>query len=254
MAMDSKSSGDYSNLYITYKTEEKGAFESLFPMQKWREWSLTRLRAGTESVALLLTREQRESIINSFQRSIGARKDYSGFFGYVPPQSRLRHDRFVQLLGSLIDVLKAAALPKAEPPKEAVFQLTEALDNVSVDEAAFLCFLEDIELLVQQAVALWSRVAAGNLCLSTASMRTCCIPFVEIGHEGIPPSNTYLPTLVTSTVLCQIKPMVNAESLLNESLFGSEGLVAGYKNDSLPFWNELQSCAGRLEEFVAYIA
>jgi len=253
MAMDSKSSGDYSNLYIMYKAEEKGAFESLFPKQKWREWSLTRLHAGTESVALLLTREQRESIINNFTRSIGARKDYSGFFGYVPPQSRLRHDKFVQILRSLIDVLKAAALPKAEPPKETVFQLTEALDNVSVDEAAFLCFLESIELLVQQAVALWSRVAAG-VCLSTASMHTCCILFVEIGHEGIPPSNTYLPTLVTSTVLCQIKPMVNAESLLNESLFGSEGLVAEYKNDSLLFWNKLQSCAGRLEEFVAYIA
>lgn len=149
MAMDSKSSDDYSNLYIMYKAEEKGAFESLFPKQKWREWSLTRLHAGTESVALLLTREQRESIINNFTRSIGARKDYSGFFGYVPPQSRLRHDKFVQILRSLIDVLKAATLPKAEPPKETVFQLTETLDNVSVDEAAFLCFLESIELLVQ---------------------------------------------------------------------------------------------------------
>lgn len=193
MAMDSKSCRDYSNLYFTYKAEEKNAFEGLFPKQKWREWSLTGLRAKTERVALLRTTDQRESIINSFDKSIGARKDYSEFFGYAPPQSRRRHDKFVELLGSLIDVLKAAALPKAEPPKEAVPQQTEAFENVSVGQAAFLCFLEDIELLVRQAVALWSRVAAGNLSLSTASMRTCCIPFVEIGHDGIPPSIlTYL--------------------------------------------------------------
>ncbi len=129
-----------------------------------------------------LGKEEREVIIGSFERSSKARKDYSVFFSYAPPQSRWRHDAFVDRLMTLIAILK---LPEAETPKDAVAHQPEALERVSIDEDAFLGFLEDIEQLVGQAVALWPRAAAGDLRLSTASTRMCCLLFVEISHEDI---------------------------------------------------------------------
>jgi hypothetical protein len=182
MAMDSST---VNNLYFTYKSEEQKSFESLFPKQDWRGWSLQRLKDMTASVVLSLGKKQREVIIGNFERSSKARKDYSVFFSYAPPQSRWRHDAFVDLLMTLIAILKAAALPEAETPKVAVAQQAETLERVSVNEAAFLGFLEHIELLVDQAVALWPRAAAGDLRLSTASKRMCCLPFVEISHDDI---------------------------------------------------------------------
>jgi hypothetical protein len=55
---------------------------------------------------------------------------------------------------------------------------------------------------------------------------------------------------VTSTCLLRIDSMVSAEFFLNESWFGSSGLVAMYTSNSFPFWNELQRCAGKIEDFV----
>jgi hypothetical protein len=184
MAMESNK---VNNLYMTYKYVERNSFESLFPREDWRGWSLERLKYETASVVPSLGKEKREVIIGNFEWSSKARKDYSVFFSYAPPQSRWRHDAFVDLLTTLIATLK---LPEAETPKDAVAHQAEALepvsiDEVSIDEAAFLGFLEHIELLVGQAVALWPRAAAGDLRLSTASTRMCCLLFVEISHEDI---------------------------------------------------------------------
>ncbi len=178
MAMESSK---VNNLYITYKSEERVSFESLFPKQDWRGWSLQRLEDETASVVPSLEEKQRDVIIGNFERSSKARKDYSMFFRYAPPQSRWRHDAFVDRLMTLIAILKA----EAETPKVAVAQQAETLKHVSVNEAAFLGFLEQIELLVGQAVALWPRAAAGDLRLSTASKRMCCLPFIEVSHDDI---------------------------------------------------------------------
>lgn len=193
MAMESKSSEDYMHQYVTYRCDERDLLEGLFPGYKWPYWSLNSLCAETASVAPSLGKEQRESIIDSFEKSMNARKEHSVLFGDAPPQSRRRHGQISKLLEILIGLIKAAALPEAETVKETLLQQAEALDNVSFSEATFLRFLEDIERLVGRAVALWPRAAAGDLRLSTASMRMCCIPFINTSHKAISPSIlTYL--------------------------------------------------------------
>jgi hypothetical protein len=90
----------------------------------------------------------------------------------------VRHDYFVQLVNSIVDeLLKPGS--KTEAREATVAQQVDGLECVSIDEAAFLRFLEDIELLVGSAVALWPRAAAGEMRLSTASTRLCFLPFVE---------------------------------------------------------------------------
>ena len=178
-------SDSYYDLYYTYKFKENDAFSSLFPGQKWQVWTLKRLYNETASVAPSLVKEQRQPIISSFKVSSKARKDLSLLFRYAPLQSRLRHEKFVDLLVILIDLLKTEALPEAEMPKDAVLQQVEALEHVSVNEVTFLRFLEDIEMLVGQALALWPRVEAGELRLSTASKRMYCLPLVETSHKSI---------------------------------------------------------------------
>lgn len=80
----------------------------------------------------------------------------------------------------MINLLKAVAQSKTEAPKDAVPQQAEALGgDVSIDEAASLRFLDDIKLLVSQAVALWPRAAVGKIHLSTASTSLFFLPFVE---------------------------------------------------------------------------
>ena len=62
---------------------------------------------------------------------------------------------------------------KATVPESTEQEQTAELgnDSSSVNQALLLCFLEDIELCVAQAHALWQRVAAEEVHFSTASLR-----------------------------------------------------------------------------------
>lgn len=71
-------------------------------------------------------------------------------------------------------------------PLNACQSTEQKLSNVCQSTKLRSLAFEDIGLLVGQAVALWPRAAAGDLRLSTASKRMCCLPFVEISHEDIP--------------------------------------------------------------------
>ncbi|KAI9785805.1 MAG: hypothetical protein M1816_008253 [Peltula sp. TS41687] len=221
------------NLYFRYKSYQGDAFNRLFPNQHHRGWTLKQLYAEAARLEPRLEQVQRDSIITSLEQSTDARKNFSSLCHFAPSQSHLRHAKFIDLLDSLIKLLKAGSLSETEAPKGAVPQQTEALqvdvtiaeDHVSVDDTAFLCFLEDIELLVDQAVDLWRRVAEKSLGLSTAST-------------------------LTSKYLCEVTPMLNAESILNPSWFKPGGPVATCKSGLSSYWDELQTCAPRIADFL----
>lgn len=133
-----------------------------------------------------LCRKERAPIISSLEQSIEAHQKLSVRFLFAPPELQLRHANFVDLVKSIIKLFKAPVLSETEAPKDAVPQQAEALEDdvsidkgdvsieendMTVDRAAFLHFLKDIELLVGQAVALWSQLVVGKLGLLIASMR-----------------------------------------------------------------------------------
>jgi len=171
--------GNDENLYAKYKLHEKTAFKSLFPNNNYRPWTLKHFYSMAAKVIPSFPKTQRQSIIADLEESTKAREKHSLRFSYGP--RKLRHDKFVQLVNSIIDLLKAAA------PRDAVSQEVETLGNdMTFDEADFLRFLEEIELLINKAVALWARAKAEEITLSTATMRLCFLSFIKTSCKGSP--------------------------------------------------------------------
>ena len=82
-------------------------------------------------------RKQRASIIDRLEQSVKAREKYSLRFRYAPGQLRLRHDKFVQLLNSMINLLADADRSKTVEPSDAVTQPADVLeDDRSMEEDA----------------------------------------------------------------------------------------------------------------------
>ena len=173
-----------SDLYCRYKAFESQAFGSLFPDQPYREWTLREFSSNAKDVIASLGPEKRKPIIDQLERSTEARERYSLRFRYAPKESQLRHAGFVELVKGIIALLKAVG-SKCKAPTDGIPQQGQALgEDESMDEVSFLRFLEEIEMLVGDAVLTWSRARAGEIRLSTASTRSYPLHFVESSRKG----------------------------------------------------------------------
>lgn len=161
--MAKESSSDVTNEYFKYKKDEADGFAILFPSAPYQEWKLTHLREAAKLAFPSLEPAQQNAVIKCFERSSEGRRSYASRFRYAPRIYQAGHDFWMKLLQYIISLgCPAAAESSIESHKDSA---------ISVNEASFVRFLEDIELCVTQAETLWRRVAEGILPLSTAS--TC---------------------------------------------------------------------------------
>ncbi|EJT68965.1 hypothetical protein GGTG_13471 [Gaeumannomyces tritici R3-111a-1] len=164
--MEPELNEDSSNLYFKYKNHERNAFNALFPGQPYGQWTLKSLYSNVANVAPNLQRQQLSLILNDFKQSVKARKEHSLGKRYGHWQIRQQHAAFETLIQQIIDLLETVTTKTDDKMRH---QKKGFKDNSLLGEADFARFLEDIELLVEQASALWLRAAAGDIRYSTAS-------------------------------------------------------------------------------------
>lgn len=201
MAEQFSLSDEYNNNeYIFYKQHEKDALQILFPASATEKWSVTGIYLAAEKAVPSLSREELNSVINHFQNSIRSREKFSLRFHFAPKQKQMRHAKWTGMVGRIIKLAKqTAAVVDTTPESSVATQLTlnvfedgkqcpgnhraeqkkvEELEDVNIPVTIFLRFLEDVEMCVAQVEALWKRVAAGEMRLATASMRSYLLPHV----------------------------------------------------------------------------
>jgi hypothetical protein len=191
-----------SNDYYKYKTHEKNALQILLPANPCTGWSVNQIYHAAKQAVPLLGKRQLNSVVSHLQQSTQAREKFSLRFRFAPMEIQNRHANWADMIGRIFKLAKSETArhqrwqgkltttesvtvphqpitndliserclgdrPTAE--QEHHERLEDA--DISADKAIFLRFLEDIELCIAQAEALWKRVAAGKMHLSTASMR-----------------------------------------------------------------------------------
>jgi hypothetical protein len=203
-----------NNEYYCYKKHEESALQILIPAKATETWSVADIYRAAEQAVPLLSKEQLSTVVDHLQKSIRSRKSFSLRFRFAPKQKRTGHDYWAAMIGRLIKLagpeaavvvahdqrrlgkltstgsFVAPQIPTLDvfedgkqclgdhPAEQEQFEEPEEA-NISAAEAIFLRFLEDIELCVAQAEALWKRVVAGEMYLATASMRLYSLPRVE---------------------------------------------------------------------------
>lgn len=176
---DTDSVKDVNN-YFWHKQYEKWAFDILFPGEDHKTWTSREVRLAAQHRAAALEETDRKKVFDYLKESASSREKYRSRFKYAPFQQQRGHDNWVKLIqyiSSLIS-LDIAAEPLEEPEdkfSDASAKQTVILEDtdISANGAAFLRFLEDVELCVGQAEALWQCVKEKKLLISTASMRLC---------------------------------------------------------------------------------
>lgn len=182
--------------YFKYKALERRALKMLFSNQRTNNWTLKAILSNAKEVEPSLRMEERKTIIECLEQSMEIRQEHSLRYKHAPWKLQCRHAIFVQLMNSITTLVKGPVRSKTKAPKGAVPQKTEALeddvpvgrddvtidgDDMTLNEASFLHFLEEIDLLLCQALDLWR----GKIHLSTAATRLCFLPFVNTSRKDI---------------------------------------------------------------------
>jgi hypothetical protein len=178
-----------NNDYSIYKKHEEDAFDILFLGEPYKKWSVKSLRIAAKQVVQSPNNRKLNTVVEHLKQSLKLRKNFSLGYSYAPLRQRIGHAAWSKrVLQYIIDLINSESTRQKQTvglgnnctlankvtvpePTEQEQTAEQGNDNSSVDEANFLCFLEDIELCVAQAYALWQRVAAGEVHLSTASLR-----------------------------------------------------------------------------------
>lgn len=178
MAEQFKVDGEYNNNnneYFKYKYHEAKAFEILFTDDTLdKPTTLKQFRLAAERVVPLRDKRELDTAIDHLKQSLLSRQKHSQRFHYAPLRQRHGHDFWSQLIQHIISLIQPEATEQEQNE-----EIEDA--NISADAATFLRFLEDIELCVAQAEALWRRVAAKEMHLSTASMCLYPLSCIKIG-------------------------------------------------------------------------
>lgn len=179
--MNSESSGNnkqHYDLYAQYKKTESLAFDVLFRSQPWRDWSLKQFLSTAARVTPTLPQRNRESLIRSFERSIKDRQEWSLHFRSASWQSQRQHDKWIELLHSVMGMLRkdlsgSAIAPQAEVHEDSsskelsgsaiASQAEVPEDSRSIGEIIFIEFLIELNKLVNRAVDVWPRAARGEI-------------------------------------------------------------------------------------------
>jgi hypothetical protein len=212
--------------YFKYKKHEADAFKNLFPGVPYRTWTLKKLRLAAEQVIPSLDKKQRNTVIDHLKQSLLSRQKHSLRFRYAPLRERHGHGFWFQLIQHIVDISNSEVAEQ---------ELNEELGDadVSVNNADFSRFLEDVELCVAQAEALWRIVKVGEMHLSTAATRLYPLQRLVFTDLIIEVTNTYLCTAIT---------MINAEMLLNPSWFIEDRLAVSLLGVKSIYWTELKDC------------
>jgi hypothetical protein len=170
-----------SNEYFRYKKHDKDAFGILLPAKSYKDWRVKILLREVIQVVPELDKTQLNAVIHHLEQSSKLREKLSSRFRYAPLQQQNGHSGWEQVIQHVINLANSeAAKEQVEELQATTILATEAAEDqireiqattISVTEATFLCFLEDIESCINHAEALWQRVAARKVPLSTASTR-----------------------------------------------------------------------------------
>jgi hypothetical protein len=187
-----------SNAYYKYKKHEADAFKIIFRDTSYKTWRLEWILHNAKQTVPSLDKKQLNAVIDHLKQASELRKKHSLRYQHAPLQERTGHDYWSQLIKKITDVanskaaedqvgklqattteatvisavstdLQATTTEATEAAEERIRELQAT--TISFNEVNFLRFVEDIESCIAQAGALWQRVAAGELPLSTASIR-----------------------------------------------------------------------------------
>ncbi|KAK2020734.1 hypothetical protein LX32DRAFT_294801 [Colletotrichum zoysiae] len=262
-------------LYRRYKITERLAFSILSNGDEYQDWTINQLYDRVQQASPMLTTEDRSRVTKCFSQAVELRRIISQHYQDSSIESQIRHDGFISFLEEIIELLKTElSCPRTkknegEPPRVNLpsnrYQILETNDtdkpedhkhsdninafnghvnkivdqavdftpDASLDEVCYLQFLEDIQQRVAQAVNGISRAAAGHISYATASM-------------------------LSTTLLREIKMIVSQETLFHSSWFETSGHKRLVRIPSLTepistgyaYWKELQDCASNMSEDV----
>ncbi|PVH91147.1 hypothetical protein DM02DRAFT_664303 [Periconia macrospinosa] len=230
-----------ANDYFKYKQHEATAFGMLFPLQSHTDLTARQIFVAAKKAIQSLDGGRLQQIDCHLRESIQLREKHALRFRSSPLRQRRGHEFWNRLIQKLIDAVTDTRSERelqrgVESGGDVAAEPEE--DALSAHEAAFLRFLEDLNLCVNQIEAHWRRAMEGELGLSAAAM--CLCPF----HALTRFETRVLTGEVTNTNLCVVQSMIYAEMILNPAWFRNGCLAVSIAGDSFSaFWDELQACA-----------